>query len=365
MTQLTFKPLDTLFFSDGRPYNLDESNAQVVSQFPPFAPTLIGAVRAAYARALGWPAKDWDIHIKQKLGSGKDLGPVAFFGPYLLKDKKPVFPAPASLVKGVNGKLVRLSPGPERHCDLSESKKVRLPEPHAPASKYEAVSGWLTVEGMQKLLESELPDPQTVLDKDILFRYERRVGNWRVTATRTVSEDNAIYSPAHVRLPRDVKLALVATGLPEVEPDNPAPTAGESRMCWISREESKLDLPVAPKLEAANGMLHYCVILITPLDIEGIGLPKPNAAYAGLPGTLVSACIGKAQRVGGWGGWKGPALGGGEPLPLRTLLPAGGVFFMKTSAKTLDAVDCLHGVKIGACQEWGFGQILIGTWGGR
>ncbi|MCI0538133.1 MAG: type III-B CRISPR module-associated protein Cmr3, partial [Verrucomicrobiales bacterium] len=84
MTLFTFTPLDTLFFRDGRPYNKNESNSQVVSQFPPFAPTLIGAVRAAYARSLGWPEKEWDIHIKQKLGSGKDLSPVSFSGPYLL-----------------------------------------------------------------------------------------------------------------------------------------------------------------------------------------------------------------------------------------------------------------------------------------
>jgi hypothetical protein len=35
MTLLVFTPLDTLFFRDGRPYNRDESNAQVVSCLVP------------------------------------------------------------------------------------------------------------------------------------------------------------------------------------------------------------------------------------------------------------------------------------------------------------------------------------------
>jgi CRISPR-associated protein Cmr3 len=359
MTVLIFTPLDTLFFRDGRPYNKDESNAQVASQFPPFAPTLIGATRAAYARALGWPAKDWDTHVKPHFGSGIDLQPVSFDGPYLLKDSQPVFPIPALLVKDTYENLVRLSPGPERRCDLGESM-VRLPEPHPAVGKYEPASGWLNVGEMTELLAGGLPNE--VLKDDALFLHERRVGNWRDGQSRTVREDNAIYSPAHVRLAWGVKLALVAQGLPEnLEPANPAPTAGESRLCWISPEQRALDLPVAPpNIEATNGTLRYCAILITPLDIAEIGLPMPDASYAGLPGKLVSACIGRAQRAGGW---LGTSAGSGEPQPLRTLLPAGSVFFLEANGTTANAVLAWHGKKIGTRTEWGFGQLLIGVWG--
>lgn len=356
MTLLTFTPLDTLFFRDGRPYNLDESNAQVVSQFPPFAPTLIGAVRAAFARKFGWPEKNWDTYVKPHFGGGSSLGPVSFSGPYLLQNEKPVFPVPASLVKDSNGQHIRLYPGSERHCDLDE--KVRLPEPVTQVNKYEPVTGWLPPEGMRQVLAGGLPS--TVLDQRKLFRHERKVGNWRVTASRTVNEDNAIYSPTHVRLARDVDLALVATGLPKIEPDNLAPTAGESRMCWIACKERELDLPVAPKLEATNGVLRYCVILITPLDIEEIKLPQPNAPYADLPGILVSTCIGRAQRAGGW---LGTSAGTGEPQPLRILLPAGSVLFMEAESAATNNVRALHGGKIGARTDWGFGQFLIGVWG--
>lgn len=360
MTLLTFTPLDTLFFRDGRPYNKDESNAQVVSQFPPFAPTLIGAARAAFARKLGWPETDWDTHVKPHFGGGEDLLPVSFSGPYLLRKGRPVFPAPALLVRGTDGTCIRLRPGSTRNSDFGET--VRLPEPPTATGKYEAAFGWLTLKGMSHVLGGGLP--KAVLKQDRLFRHERRVGNWRVTATRTVSEDNAIYSSGHVRLARNVELTLLAERLPpDLEPDNPAPVAGESRMCWISRQENGLALPKAPSLYANDGVLRYCAILITPLDIEGIGLPKPNAPYVNLPGKLVSACIGRAQRVGGWGGWKGTALGGGEPLPLRTSLPAGSVFFMEADSAAANGVRAMHGAKIGARTEWGFGQLLIGAWG--
>lgn len=361
MTLLTFTPLDTLFFRDGRPYNKHESNAQVVSQFPPFAPTLIGAARAAYARALGWPFKDWDTHVKPHFGSGVDLMPVSFDGPFLLKGSQPVFPVPALLVKNLHGSLARLSPGPERHCDLSENAKVRLPEPHPFVSKYEPASGWFTVDEMTTVLAGKLPNEKEVLKDDTLFIHERRVGNWRDGQSRTVREDNAIYSPAHVRLARGVELGLVVNkDLSDLKPANPAPTAGESRLCWILCEERELKLPAPPKIEATNGFLRYCVILITPLDIEEIGLPKPGFHYAELPGKLVSACIRRAQRAGGW---LGTSAGSGEPQPLRTLLPAGSVFFLEADGVAADAVLELHGKKIGARTEWGFGQLLIGVWG--
>lgn len=81
----------------GRPYNCDESNAQVVSQFPPFAPTLIGAARAAFARRLGWPVKEWRSHVKAKFGDGEDLGPVSFSGPYVMQGPGAACPRPVAV----------------------------------------------------------------------------------------------------------------------------------------------------------------------------------------------------------------------------------------------------------------------------
>ena len=105
MTMLVLHPLDTLFFRDGRPYNQDDpGQAEAASVFPPHPPTVVGAVRAALARAMGWPSKTWD---KTKLGDGVDwqagdgaLGPLSFAGPYVLRNGEPLFPAPLCLVQG-------------------------------------------------------------------------------------------------------------------------------------------------------------------------------------------------------------------------------------------------------------------------
>ena len=61
MNVVYFDPLDTLFFRDGRPYHQGElSQAGVASLFPPFPSTLVGAIRAACARALGWTSGNWE-----------------------------------------------------------------------------------------------------------------------------------------------------------------------------------------------------------------------------------------------------------------------------------------------------------------
>ena len=87
MTTLVLHPLDTFFFRDGRPYNQDDpGQVEAASLFPPYPPTVVGAVRAAAARAMGWPGSAWDTAA---LGDGVDwqagdepLGPLRFSGPY-------------------------------------------------------------------------------------------------------------------------------------------------------------------------------------------------------------------------------------------------------------------------------------------
>ncbi|MBI4753840.1 MAG: hypothetical protein HY778_00110 [Betaproteobacteria bacterium] len=355
MTFLRFKPLDTLFFRDGRPYNRDESNAQVQSQFPPFSPTLIGAARAAYARSLGWPGKPWGDCARAHLGSGDVLEPLSFTGPYLLRGEVPLFPLPGVLVEDDAGNPIRLAPGPALQSDLG---RVRFPQPAAAVSKIRPVAGWINRDDMAKVLAGGLPG-RIYADAE-LFEFERRVGNWRDGPSRTVREDNAVYSPAYVRLASDVELVLEVRGLEAPEPPaNPAPVGGESRLCWIVRDDGRLDPPVAPQLAPDGETLRYCAVVVTPLDVEDMGLPHPDKPFGTLPGKVVSAILGRALRAGGWRGTK---AGAGEPVALRVMLPPGSVLFMEARSADRDAVMELHGGKVGARQEWGFGQLFVGCW---
>ena len=70
MKYLKLTPLDTLFFRDGRPFNAGETGQmEVGSVFPPSANTVVGCLRAAFARELGWDGRgSWHDTITEKLG---------------------------------------------------------------------------------------------------------------------------------------------------------------------------------------------------------------------------------------------------------------------------------------------------------
>ena len=101
MIAVQFVPLDTWFFRDGTPFTAQSAPQEDVgSLFPPYPPTLVGALRAALARANGWDeAGRWPPELCEVLGDGpEDLGVLSFAGPFLLRDGQPLFQAPRHLL---------------------------------------------------------------------------------------------------------------------------------------------------------------------------------------------------------------------------------------------------------------------------
>lgn len=383
MTTFILHPLDTLFFRDGRPYNQDDpGQAEAASVFPPHPPTVVGAVRAALARAMGWPNKTWD---KAALGDGVDwqagdgaLGPLRFAGPLILRQDKPLFPAPLCLVR-VRAKSPRgddvmgwLSPGEEVECDLGTVRLPAAPNRGDVDGWKTPESAWLTSDGMKRWLKGEDLETTHVLKAEEIWRAEPRVGVERDVKTRTTKRfeprdgepaKGALYAAAHVRPASGVALALEAEGLPDVVLGGSfAPLGGEGRAVWIEQRTEKIDLPKPPALEPGkDGVLRYTVTLITPADL-GDAWPQPCDRLMGscgeaLPGRVVSACTGRAIAVGGW---DSAARG---PLPLRPLVSAGSVWFLEAGADAAQAAAQWSGRAVGGANGWGFGRVLIGRWG--
>jgi len=365
MKTAIFTPLDTLFFRDGRPYNQQELNqTDVASRFPPAPPPLVGALRAALARGQGWSQGDWTPDIKAVLGDGEALGALQFFGPYLLRQDNPLFPVPTFLLgipsKGKEGEwtnITRLRPGPLLYCDLSGGKPVRLPVPEESNGGLKEMAGcWITLEAMEKILDSGLPSPEEIIASKQILREELRVGIERNDKTRT-TEEGALYSSRHIRLDNKVALALQIYGLAaQWNPVSPAPVGGENRMAWIDIKEGEVPLPPCPDLSPVDGKVRYTVILLTPATLPGAAWPGPGDSLDQMPGKIVSACIGRPLQIGGWDSI------GSRPLPLHPFLPAGSAWFMEADASQSKTISDWHGKKIGERAAWGFGQVLIGTW---
>jgi CRISPR-associated protein Cmr3 len=313
MRVLILDPLDTLFFRDGRPYNQDDpSEVEAASFFPPYPPTIVGAVRAALARAMGWrQGSPWPADT---LGDGVDwqsgdaaLGPLRFRGPFVRRCGKPIFPAPLNLVGGQdpNGKRIISHLAPSSDLLATDIGAIGMPVPVAVGSGFKTLEGsWLDADGMKRALNGLEPGHDSMIASSSVWQTEPRVGVARDANRRPLAE-GGLYATAHARPARSVSLSVEAEGLPDVGlGGDVAPLGGEARGVWISRRDGDIDLPEAPALEPAeDGVLRYTVGLIIPADL-GDDWPGPGGRLSAggrvLPGRIVAACTGRAVMAGGW-----------------------------------------------------------------
>ena len=203
MEVVYFDPVDTLFFRDGRPYHRGElSQAGVASLFPPYPATLVGAIRAACARAMGWTGGNWNPRIRSRLGDRGNLGPLRFRGPVVVRSASGegttecMYPAPANLIgsparnHAAPEKLALLTPGPATtECDLGSN--VRLPTAAAApdGAKLLRESGWwITAAGLHAVLRNDPPSAGDLVHRRQLWALEPRVGIVRSETTRTTDE---------------------------------------------------------------------------------------------------------------------------------------------------------------------------------
>lgn len=413
MSYLKITPIDSLFFRDGSPFNAGEAGQmEVASVFPPNADTVVGALRAAFARAKGWQKGKWSKDIIALLGDGETLHPLNYAGPYLLaehrclytilakryakaaKDTRKsaagqvnvtitipsrydtrdtnipmLFPMPLHLLAAQDTEnntrlLTLLEPDSEaRETDIGT---VNLPKNmHARADDKDINfkpldSAYLTNDGMKAILEGSTPKDYDMFYAVELWASDTRAGIARDNFTSVVREGQ-FYQSSHTRLRDGVSLAMKIEGYNGTIPKL-ATLGGESRMVSLEKLEAAPCLPKT-EIQVQNDTIRYTVILLTPTKLADNNWCNPaleKKKLADLPGTIISACVGKPTLIGGWDSVKK------EPKVLEPYLPAGSIFFME--AKTQDtaalktALEKNHLSHIGQRTAWGYGQILIGNY---
>jgi CRISPR-associated protein Cmr3 len=360
MDVIELQAQDTLFFRDSRPFNQEDGSVFVPSLFPPAPHTVVGALRSAWAMASGWDGRGpWGETLRQRLGGDGDSMEhgLRFYGPLVALDRKPVFPVPAMLLgkAGEPQDLVRLRPLDKGvHCDLGGS--VRLPHPlDRPPEGLDALSEWwLTSQGMAQALAFQRPARGEFVHQDTLFAREPRVGNALDADTRT-TEDQALYALEHIRPQDKTGLLMGVDNAPVPLPGSVhVNLGGEARYCWLSSKSQSLPLPPAAQLKQTGPITRYAIHVLTPLD--PIQKPEPAGALCGLPGRIVSICMPRVQR---WGGWDSSE---NRPRVARPHLAPGSVVFMEADAGEASNIKKFHGKTIGGRSHWGFGLVAIGAW---
>ena len=366
MTHVQLRPLDTWFFRDGTPFSADGAPQEdVKGLFPPHPATVAGALRAWLALNNGWGGRGrWSPEVGDVLGDGPtDLGQLSLEGPFLLRDGQPLFRAPRHLLGTASDSgdwkpKVLLRPGEPVQCDLGE--RVRLPAFPEAESDWADIKVsedvWIAPDGMRAVLQGQLPAHETVVCSQRLWSEEPRIGLKRDVRTRT-AEESMLYSTRHVRLAHGVSLGVRVAGLParwKTPSGSLIPLGGESRLAECDKWSGNLSL--------AGAEVGRCLALValSPLDLEqdiyrgrrALRLPGLGDAY------VVSACLGRPQRIGGW-----DSLARG-PLPMQSVLSPGSVLFCELlkAPTTSDAMADDGVMRIGARREWGFGLVVIGRW---
>ncbi len=361
--KLTFSPLDTWFFRDGTPFDKGASpQAGVLGVFPPYPPTVTGALRAALAVANGWDGRGrWHRDLEAVLGDGpENLGALRITGPFVLHRGAPVFPLPNHVLGrfGDDGRWLPFGMlRPSVAAVLSDlGSSIRLPElpPGAVDTRCLVPSPrcWVTLAGIELILRGDLPRAEHMLNEAELWAFEPRVGIAREVNTRTTA-DGALYSTRHVRLRPTVSIGIEVDGVP---PDwrspvgSVLPFGGESRLAACEPWESEFQLKVNGQVGDSGRIV---LVALTPALLGHDSLcgrsPLSNSGAR-----IISACVGRPLRIGGWDSLSR------APLPMRNAIAPGSTLFCE-----VDNVDEyrseLEGglLRVGSMTAAGFGLCAV------
>lgn len=374
-----FAAADSMFFGSGKPMNAGES-AWIDSHFPPNGLTLQGAVRTAVlyytgadidAFVNGRPCFSDGRGLQAEIGDANSLGRLELTGPFLSCNGETLFPAPLDLMRNAQRQYALLKPAEQAvSCDLGAIRLPTLKE-----------NGYKTVENyyikhsdMIKLLAdnsngiepiplfTDDPNGESLADK------EPKIGLARNNHTRN-SVESMLFAIAPVRPRKGVNLSLRVQGIaPEHVPRQAflQKLGGEGKLAGIRISDADIIMPDA-QITVQGNKLRFKLVFTQPalMPVDG-WLPDsftPTAAkdgwhgeMNGCPVFLVSACVGKAVKLGGWD------LKNHCSKIHQAYIPAGSVYFFEARANDLERLKTLHDSKLGGNREYGFGHVLLGHW---
>jgi len=174
-----------------------------------------------------------------------------------------------------------------------------------------------------------------------------------------------LYHTRHLRPRPELAIGVTVSGIPSELQPAPGVTrfGGEGRASAITVDDAH-PLPPATKIVGSNLLL----VLLTHADFGG-GWQPPGfepvtqddvrvwrGLLNGVELTLQSAVLGKAVREGGWD------MQRQEPRPVKSLIPAGSVYFCSVEGGVRAAVTALHGRHAGQGGALGRGELAVGVW---
>lgn len=418
-TTLDFIPTDTLFCRDQRPLSAGSGYGHGANW--PLPTVLHSALRTALLAQAGHDLskkerssnnatqrKDKDGEdTKYKIGTNL-FNWLNIQGPFPAKENEVYFPRPLDLVPSKKderttvAKLLHIVP---------QQGESNLPAPltHVVANcetpSKESLENWISAKTFQQYLEGK---DGFEIEKLHLWDTEHRIGVALSDETETAL-DGKLYAAEHLRLRHGISLRFSCSHPPTHKNGNTAEDGltaeglkastlhlgGEQRFGKLDQAETL----TLPQIEITGTCIKW--VLLTPAIFKHGWLPgwigekgevllktvdksqratfrrnrregsQPHdAGQIPIAATLVAACIGKPQIIGGWdllgqSSTGVPPVSSGSPKATQLAVPSGSTYYFQ--AHSPEHAKWLAGVLQGRCRsdfygEKGLGLGVCGTW---
>lgn len=400
MSMLTwrFTALDSWFFKESRPFDTI-GGSELNSVFPPSPATMAGAIRSAIGNHhnIDWknyPQEYTKLH--KQIGDSESLGKMSIKGIFLSKKNtgnntwERLYPVPAHLVatheQAKLKELHFLQVGKPVHCDLG--KRVCLAVSATRGIKA-LEDYWLTQSGLAKVLggktdlavKKDKIEQYDLIHSAKLFTNEPRLGIARNNQNRTVVQGN-LYQTQHIRPQNGLAIEVDVGGL---DASNYTLTGimrlgGEGRGTAFEVFAANNCLPKIEFPETETLGIKLVLLSAMPMPQHNAKETQQKKTYTPLSGfeqseeqgktvwrgkingidlTLHCAVVGKVLREGGWD------LIYKKPKPVRSLIPAGSVFYCTVNGDIKAAIDELRTAQLD-CNPLdtalGRGLITVAPW---
>jgi len=406
-------PVDRFFFRENRPFNFENSTfTNIRSIFPPSAFSVVGAIRAYLARLLGWDGvSNWDEKIQSVLGDGLDLAGLDFYGPYLViktsDSIEPLFPCPLNIIgndktsreiqdtlckspatvisaitKKTNYDLRYLILTGSFNCSLGNNIKLAAPvDLNFRGNRFS--KHYLSLQDYQVLINYNNFNNDNLRDinpikTSYLWSSEIQAGNkltYDKDNFKSTGEDG-VFSRFFIRPKSNVAITmclktsnddlidLLSEKLSNYQLESSGHDwlrlGGEGKAGFVEVASNTIQIPKIRNTTQGDLNNHFFITFITPARLGDSFEEINNAIEESFHSKIVTACVGRAIRIGGW------STKDRVPLKLLSFIPAGSTYFLelKTGFNRSDVLK-LNGTKIGDFTQYGYGQFIIGRWNGE
>jgi len=360
------KPLDTLFFRDGRPFSMGaETWANPI--FPPYPSTVYGAIRTWLIFERGSLKEFEEGKFKEELGTPSGKGNLKIKGPLICLDNNLYFPVPFDCLqkKGAprseknNLFYIDCINKPEIFISYYPLERILI---NKNDFELEECNEFLDINSLKDYLKGHEKQLEFTEKKEI-FSYEKKTGIKRSRKTLS-SEEGYLYKIPMIKLKNKASLFVEIDGLSRYPEEGLLQIGGEGKTAKIEKIKNYDPLKTLKYMDFEFENKIFKIYLATPAIFEKGWLPKWindkstfEGNHNGIKLKLMACSIGKYNLIGGWD------LANKRPKPMYKAVPPGSVYYFKilddTPAEKIKEVFHFKNISDINLEE-GFGLSFVG-----